>query len=647
MPRQKSSSKDYYYVTTPIYYANGHPHLGNTYTTTLADALTRFHRFLGEETFFLTGTDEHGDKVHQAAVAAGKTPLQFTTEVSELFKRTWKELGLEYSRFIRTTEEQHKSVVSSILAKIHAKGDIYFGEYGGLYCVGCERFLTEKELVDGKCPDHQTVPQFVSEKNYFFRMSKYQDALIHHIKEVAPDFIRPERYRNEVLAMLREPLEDLCISRPKSRLTWGIELPFDSNYVTYVWFDALINYLSGIGYPDDERFGKFWPNCEHLVAKDIIKPHGIFWPAMLLAADIPLYKHLSVHGYWVTPTGKMSKSLGNVVDPVAIKNEYGMDVFRYYVFREMVFGIDGTFNSETLEARYNADLANNLGNLVSRTLAMVSRYREGVVPKPAKAEAIDDELKQNASSCGPDVAALIERMELSKALERIWSLIDAANVYIDRTKPWTLAKDESNHSRLDTVLYYQAETLRVVASILTAFLPETSAKIFSFLGYSGSELTNEQTQVACSSWGRLKPGQKVEKGEALFPRSDLNGKADKASAAQAPPSEGLLSYDEFSKLDLRVGQILQAEAVPKSEKLVRLEVDLGDELGARQIIAGIRKHYAPEDLVGRKIAVVANLKPAKLMGLESRGMVLAASDVHGNLELVSVGAMLPTGSRIK
>ncbi len=652
-------SDNYYYVTTPIYYANGRPHLGNTYTTTLADSLVRYHRFRGFETFFLTGTDEHGDKVQQAADLAGKSAYDYTTEVSELFKRTWADLGLEYSRFIRTTDADHKQVVRAILQRIYDKGDIYFGEYGGNYCVGCERFLTEKELIDGKCPDHQTPPTFVKEKNYFFKMAKYQERLIDHITNVSPNFIRPERYKNEVLAMLREPLEDLCISRPKSRLTWGIELPFDPDYVTYVWFDALINYLSGVGYPDQESFKRFWPVSEHLIAKDIVKPHGVFWPTMLMSAEIPLYKHLTVHGYWVTPTGKMSKSLGNVVNPLDIKQRFGMDAFRYFVLREMTFGLDGTFNQDAFETRYNADLANNLGNLVSRSIAMVERYRQSVVPTPDAGGELERDLRKNAVGCALDVRQFISTREIQRALERIWQLIDAANVYIDRTKPWALAKakDEVSQRALDCTLYHQLETIRIIASLLTAFLPDASRRILLQLGFAEDQIAVEQTEEKATTWERLAAGTAIMSGPALFPRHEeksikmtTEAKTDDSQKEQAKNEsapDGLITYDDFARVQLRVGQILAAEKVEKSEKLVKLQVDLGEDSGPRQIVAGIAKHFAPESLVGRKIAVVANLKPAKLMGQESRGMLLAASDDKGNLELLTVGPALAPGSIIK
>ncbi|MCC6953624.1 MAG: methionine--tRNA ligase [Deltaproteobacteria bacterium] len=669
-----------YYVTTPIYYVNGDPHLGRGYTTTLADVLTRYHRLLGRETFFLTGTDEHGEKISQAAEKRGIPPQQFVDEVAETYRKAWETLRIEYSRFIRTTDPQHKAVVAGILQKVYDQGDIYFGDYGGNYCVGCERFLTDKELVDGKCPDHQTVPQYVAEKNYVFRMSKYQDRLIEHITKVAPDFIRPERYKNEVLGLLREPLEDLCISRPKSRMDWGIELPFDSNFVAYVWFDALINYITGLDYPDGKNFSKFWTSCEHLIGKDIVKPHAVFWPTMLMAAGIPLFDHLTVHAYWLTPTGKMSKSLGNVVDPIQVVKEYSHDVFRYYICREMTFGLDGVFSFDTLDTRYNADLANNLGNLVSRSLAMTHKYRNGVVPASAHHEDLESDLQSQAKTTVADYFRYMTSREIHRALESVWALVNAANVYIDRTKPWTLAKtdasDPAAKAALDASLYHQLESLRLVAVLISPFMPDTSASILRFLSYS-PENAQKECVVGNTGWGRLQPGVTVEKGEALFPRREKTEKnvnevsapttKPEQSATTAPAtvatapvaatpaatptadaaSAGVISIDEFFKVKLRVGQILAAEKVAKSEKLLKLRVDLGEGGEGRQILSGIAKYYQPEDLVGRKVAVVANLQPAKLMGLESQGMILAAEDATGNLELIAISPLLAPGAEIR
>lgn len=657
MSQEKSK---YYYITTPIYYVNGLPHVGSAYTTALADSLMRFHKFLGKETFFLTGTDEHGDKLKQAADAAGKTPIEYVNEISEIYRNTWKEFGFEFSRFIRTTDSVHKKVVHQILEKLHKQGDIYFGEYGGNYCYGCERFLTDKELVNGECPDHQKPTTYIKEQNYFFKMSKYQDQLLAHI-EKNPDFIRPERYRNEVISMLKSPLDDLCISRPKSRLTWGIELPFDSNYVTYVWFDALINYLTGIDYPDGQNFEKYWQNCDHLIAKDILKPHGVFWPTMLLASGLPLYQHLNVHGYWVTPQGKMSKSLGNVLDPKAIRairDTYGMDVFRYFVFREMAFGLDGTFNYDALETRYNADLANNLGNLVSRSIAMVEKYRGGIVPSCGTLDEISLALKNQALETIGETVSFMENVEIHRALEKIWSLVNAANVYIDRTKPWALAKEEKTNAeasdKLNAVLYCQLEVIRVVANLIGAFMPETSVRILKTLGYNESDAKAQFKVDSTKAWGTIKPGQKLEQAPALFPRIDNTVKPGKTMEAPiAAPNteiqraeENIITYDDFAKVDLRVAQILEAQKVEKSDKLIKLQIDLG-AVGQRQIVAGIGKRYTAEELVGRKIIVVTNLKPAKLMGQESRGMLLAASDDDGGLELLSVDPIMPAGSQVR
>jgi len=622
------------YFSTPIYYVNAEPHIGHAYTTIVADVLNRFYRLAGYQTFFLTGTDEHGDKVAQAARAAGETPQAYADRISSLFRGLWPKLNITHNRFIRTTEETHKRVVQLILQKVYDAGDIYFGDYGGHYCRGCERFLTEKELVDGKCPDHGTEPPFIKEKNYFFRMSKYQDWLINHI-QTHPDFIRPERYRNEVLTFLRDPLEDLCISRPKSRLEWGIPVPFDGDYVTYVWFDALINYLTGIDYPDGERFIRLWPVCQHLIAKDILKPHGIYWPTMLKSAGIPPYQHLNVHGYWIVSESKMSKSRGNIIKPLDLMSKYGLDAFRYFLLREMVFGLDSNFNETALVGRINADLANDLGNLVSRTLAMAERFRKGEIPRAGSLEEKDRELQMTALNLAQEAERLFGELSFHKFLISTWGLINLANKYIDGTAPWALAKDSGKAERLNTVLYQLLEVLRFVAVLISPFMPQTSEKIQAQLGISD---LGSQTLAGLKDWGGLAPGGRVRKGEALFPRVE-----DTLKGEEKMDSSALISMEEFQKLDLRVGKILAAENIKKSEKLLKLRVDIGEE---RTVVAGIAQYYKPEELVGKTIILLANLQPTKLMGVESQGMVLAADGAEGVI-LATFDKEAKVGSKVR
>jgi methionyl-tRNA synthetase len=513
------------YFTTPIYYVNAKPHLGHAYTSIVTDIATRFHKMCGHDAYFLTGTDEHGDKIVEAAEKQGTTPKEYVDKISALFQNLLPTLNISNNDFIRTTNPEHIKVVQDILQKIYDSGDIYFSSYEGLYCVGCERFYQERELVDGKCPDHKIEPKKVKESNYFFSMSKYQSWLIDHITK-NPDFIRPKQYKTEILSFLKEPLEDLCISRPKSRLTWGITLPFDENYVTYVWFDALLNYVSALNYPDGELFNKYWGTTQHFVAKDIIKPHGIYWPTMLKAAGVEIYQHLNVHGFWNVEGSKMSKSIGNVTDPYEITDLYGLDQFRYFLAREMTFGLDANFTEDNLVTRINSDLANDLGNLQSRVLAMIQRYFGGIVPAPDKEiEKKDDiSLKSRAEECISTFKEKMRNIEFHKGTAAIWDFISLMNKYIDINAPWALAKDETQKAKLETVLYNLAEGLRVVSCLISPIMPSTSIKMLDALGFETED--NEKTllidEISC--WGQMKKGTKLDKPPILFPRIDTKNK---------------------------------------------------------------------------------------------------------------------------
>jgi methionyl-tRNA synthetase len=507
------------YITTPLFYVNAEPHLGSTYTMVITDTLARYYRAQGYETFYLTGTDEHGDKIAQVAAEANVPPKEFTDRVSAAFRSIWDDCGITYDYFIRTTDADHVHFVQEILSRVNESGDIYFGKYGGLYCFGCERFYTEKELRDGKCPDHLVKPTLIEEENYFFRMGKYQDRLREHI-ETHPDFIRPEGYRNEVLGMLREPIGDLCISRPKSRLTWGIEIPFDDRYVTYVWFDALINYASALKQRGEEFFRKFWPEAQHFIGKDIVKPHGVFWPTMLMAAGLPLYKHLNVHGFWTVEGQKMSKSLGNTVAPLEIRARIGMDAFRYFLLRESVFGQDPDFREEALITRYNTDLANNLGNLVSRVLAMQQKYFSGVLqPLGAEWPAEDRELRGKFAQAENDLKDFLAELQFHRALEAIWSALDQANRYIVQTAPFTMIKDPARQARVGEVLYHLLEVVRTLSRLLVPFLPDTARELRELLALpDGKETLN-------APWGQgFQAGHKINAPKVLFPRIETEAK---------------------------------------------------------------------------------------------------------------------------
>ena len=640
------------YITTPIYYVNAQPHLGHAYTTIIADTYSRFRKLCKEDVRFQTGTDEHGDKIAEAAKDAGIAPKEYADRISSMFREAWPPLAIKPDTFIRTTDEHHIRTVQGILQKVYDQGDIYLGSYSGLYCQGCERFLTEKELVEGKCPDHQTAPTPISESNYFFRMSKYQDWLIGHIKN-NPDFITPERYKNEVLSFLGDPLEDLCISRPKSRLTWGIPLPFDDDFVTYVWFDALINYLTGIGYPDSEEFSHYWEVAEHVIAKDILKPHAIYWPTMIKAIGLAPYKRLHVHGYWNINETKMSKSIGNVVRPETLRQDFGVDVVRYFLLREMSFGLDASFSGDNIIARQNSDLANDLGNLFSRALTMINKFANGTVPTPGDFKPEDQELADAAVNMVAEYTTQMNNFAFHRALQAIWAIISLANKYIVSSEPWVLARDPAQAARLNTVLYNLAETLRLIGLVLTPIMPETSLKMAMGLG-STEEKHTTQNLIDHGGWGGTIPGVKINLGHSLFPRLEKKVGSEKKEdqkkmtdislkSKEAESDAGLVTFDDFKKLDLRVAEIKSAEKIKKSDRLLKLTVLAPEE---RTIVAGIAEYYTPEDLIGRQVIMVANLKPAKLMGVTSHGMILAARDEQGKLSLSALAEDLAPGSKV-
>ena len=639
--------KKSFYITTPIYYPSDSLHIGHAYTTTIADTMARYKRLAGHDVLFVTGSDEHGQKIQRKADEKNITPIQYVDKIVASFQHLWEKLNISHDDFIRTTEKRHHAAVQEIFQKIYNQGDIYKASYQGHYCTPCETFWVERQLVDGKCPDCGRETEIVEEDSYFFRMSKYQDRLLTYIEE-NPDFIQPSSRRNEMINFIKGGLEDLCVSR--TTFDWGIPVPFDTKHVVYVWFDALTNYITASGYLDDrEKFAKFWPADVHLVGKEIVRFHSIIWPVILMALDIEIPKKVYGHGWLIMEGDKMSKSKGNVIDPLVLIEEFGPDAIRYFLLREITLGMDGNFSREALVNRINADLANDFGNLLHRTLSMIGRFNGGIIEAAGDVEAIDQELTQLVENTVLQYEKFMDDMDINAAIKVIWTLISRTNKYIDETGPWALAKDEAKRSRLNTVLYNLAETLRVVSILIYPLMPVTAPEIWKQLGIEQEFAT--VTFADAKKWGKLPAGTKVGKAAPIFPRIEdkpvetTPEPVKKEAIVVTPPASDLaeITIEDFAKMDLRVVKILAAEKVAKADKLLQVTVDLGTE--QRTIVSGIAKHYAPEDLVGKDVVMIINLKPAKIRGIESRGMILAAS-CDDKLTLVTATDMLP-GSRVK
>jgi len=616
---------DVFYVTTPIYYVNDRPHIGHAYCTVLADVLMRYHRLFGYETFFLTGVDEHGQKVEEAARKRGVTPQAHCDEMQAHFRNLWVTLDVANDDFIRTTEPRHMVIVQEALQRLWDRGEIYRGEYEGFYSPRVEKFFSAEELKDGRCPESGGEVYRLKEPNYFFRMSRYQQSLIAYIHE-HPDFIRPESRRNEVLGFLQKPLADLCISRPKARLSWGIELPFDRDYVTYVWFDALMNYVSAIGlYRDEERFRRLWAGSCHLIGKDILTTHSVYWTTMLMALGLPLPRQIVATGWWLVDQTKMSKSLGNVVDPLSLKDRYGVDSLRYFLMREMVVGLDASFSEEAFLKRHNYDLGNDLGNLANRLARLVQRSFGATVPEAGPEQGPDAEVRAIAEALPAEQRRLIADLRVEAAIEATMGLVRRVNRYLTETEPFKLVS--SDRARAAHVVRHALEGLRFALNLLWPIMPRKVESLLKDLGAGAPVKT-----LADLRWGDLQTGAAVTLGGPPFPRYEMPKTAAATPAAEPATPSGAtrttIPYEDFARLDLRVGTVVRAEPVQGSKKLLRLLVDLG-EAEPRQVVAGIAEFFRPEDLTGRQVVVVANLEPRKVFGLESRGMILAASDETG------------------
>ncbi len=631
-------NKGTYYVTTPIYYPSAKLHIGHTYTTVAADVLARFKRFTGYDVQFLTGTDEHGEKIQKAAEAKGMTPKAYVDDIVRDIKEIWKSMDISYDIFIRTTDDHHVKAVQGIFQRLYDQGDIYKSEYEGWYCTPCESFWTDTQLKEGNlCPDCGRPAHLAKEEAYFFKLSKYQDRLIKYYEE-HPEICFPDSRRNEMLNNFLKPgLEDLCVSR--TTFNWGIPVPFDPKHVIYVWIDALSNYITGLGYGSDntEKYEKYWPANVHIMAKEIIRFHTIIWPAMLMALDEPLPKLVYGHGWIMFGDDKMSKSKGNIVYPEPLIERYGLDALKYFLLREFTFGYDGTYTNRIFINRFNADLSNDLGNLVSRSISMIEKYNDGIIPEAKAVTELDQELRGLATSAAARVEDAIDKLQFHQALEEIWKVIRRVNKYIDETTPWILAKDEANKDRLDTVMYHLADSIRIISILLKPFMEATSSKIWVQLGIKGDEGISWED---ASLFGQLPVGIKVQRGDVLFPRLEtekeieelervnadyfkkINGVPEEKEALKVEP-KAEITIDDFDKIDIRAAKVIKAEKHPKADKLLVLQLQVGDE--TRQVVSGIAAHYKPEDMVGKTVLLLANLKPVKLRGVESQGMILAAS----------------------